>query len=70
LKEGTLRVPVFNLGSSRLHYPFRLDLVRLRPHGVQQADGLWTGKTMTLNSSTPLDVKPRNVPMLRIAGLQ
>jgi alpha-galactosidase len=66
LKGGALAVAVFNLGSSRFNYPFHLDLARLGMHGSQQVTDLWSGKSMSVSSSTPLDVKSHDVWMVRI----
>lgn len=67
LKDGALAVAVFNLGSTHVNYPFHLDLARLGLHGPQQATDLWTGRSLTLSDTTPLDVKSRDVLMVRIA---
>lgn len=57
---------VFNTGSSRFNYPFHLDLNRLGLHGQQKVKNLWSGKSMTSSSTTPLDVKSHDVLMVRI----
>ena len=67
LKDGALAVAVFNLGSTRFNYPFHLDLARLGLHGPQQATNLWTGQSLTLSDAASLDLKSRDVLMVRIA---
>lgn len=66
LQGGAVAVAIFNLGSSRFNYPFHLDMARLGMHGTQQGVNLWSGKSIKLGDTTPLDVTSHDVLMIRI----
>lgn len=66
LEGGAKAIAVFNIGSARVNYPFHLDLARVGLHGPQRAVDLWTGKTLMIDSSTPIRLASHDVLMLRI----
>jgi alpha-galactosidase len=67
LAGGDLAIAVLAAGPSRYaSHPFYLDLARLGLHGSITGKDLWTGKTVTLTSKTPIELEEHGILLLRV----
>jgi len=67
LAHGALAIAVLNAGDNRYStHPFHLDLAKLGLHGTQTGKDLWTGKTVKLTDSMPIELGSHDILLVRI----
>ncbi|HEY2860477.1 MAG TPA: glycoside hydrolase family 27 protein [Terracidiphilus sp.] len=69
LTGGARAVAVLNAGSDRVStHPFHLSLAKLGITGPVKGKDLWSGKEIELKDNMPIELKSRDILLVRISG--